>query len=147
MEASIYLSACAIGISFVSLAWAIHIGRRDRGKLKTSSRLRRFGLGPEDEEYEEYLEVKAVNCGRRPIILTMLGADFPNGGWIGGHIKDGMLRLAENEAFTKDIRPGDPDTMPFEGEEVIDLWFEDTLGRRYKVKDAKKNLKKLFWKG
>lgn len=139
METSAYLAACAIVISFVSLAWAIHIGRRDRGKLKATSEL--------CKEYEsdfEYLRVKAVNCGRRPVILTMLGADFPSGHWLGTYLRDKMLHLSEGEAFEETIRAGDHYTMSDEGEEAIDLWFEDTLGQRYKVKKAKKHLKELY---
>ena len=38
----------------------------------------------------------------------------------------------------------DSNTMSPDGEIAVDFWFEDTLGRRYIVKNAKENLKK-FW--
>ena len=134
------LSACAILISLISLAWSIHIGRRDRGKLKATSKLYRSDSGV------PYLQVKAVNHGRRPVILTMLGADFP-GGWGGIYLEKGTFRLGENEAFEETVRAGDHYTMSHEGEEAIDLWFEDTLCRRYRVKNAKEHLKELWDKG
>jgi len=56
--------------------------------------------------------------------------------------KDG--RLAENEKYEITIRAGDSDTMSPDGEIAVDFWFEDTLGRRYKVKNAKENLEKLW---
>jgi hypothetical protein len=136
MKVSFYLSVCALLVSLFSLVWSIHIGRRDRGKIEATSRLIKYGD-------TQCLEVKAVNCGRRPIILTMLWRDF-KGGAVGSYLKDHALRLGENEPFEITMRPGDTYTMSQEGEEAIGLWFEDTVGRRYKVKNAKKNLKKLW---
>ena len=140
METSFYLSACAISVSLISLVWSIHIGRRDRRKLKATSKL--YYSGPESDV--QYLRVRAVNHGRRPVILRMLGLDFADGSWEGIHLKDGGLRLGENEVFEKDITAGDSYSMSHECEEAIDLWFEDTLGRRYRVNNAKENLEKLW---
>lgn len=140
MEVSFYLSACAISVSLISLVWSIHIGRRDHGKLKATSKL--YYSGPESDV--QYLQVRAVNHGRRPVILRMLGLDFGDGSWEGIYLKDGGLRLGENEVFEKDIRVGDSYSMSHECEEAIGLWFEDTLGRRYRVKNAKENLEKLW---
>ena len=140
MEASFYLSAFAILISLVNLFWSIYIGLRDRGKLKATSKL----YAENKDSGVSYIKVKAVNHGRRAIILTMLWVDFPNRPSIGTYLKDHALRLGENEEFTETIRAGDHYTFSQEGEEAIDLWFEDTLGKRYKVKNAKKHLKMLW---
>lgn len=140
MEVSFYLSVCAISVSLISLVWTIHIGRRDRGKLKASSTLYYSGLN----SGVQHLEIKAVNHGRWPIILTMLGSDFPDGSWKGTHLEKGGVGLGENEAFKEHIRAGDNYSISDEGEEAIDLWFEDTLGRRYRVKNAKGNLEKIW---
>jgi len=37
-------------------------------------------------------------------------------------------------------------SLSLEREIVVDFWFEDTLCRHYKVKNAKENLKKLWGK-
>ncbi len=140
MEVLFYLSVCAISISLISLVWSIHIGRRDRGKLRATSRL--YFNGPDSDV--QHLEIKAVNHGRRPIILRILGSDFSDGSREGIYLKKGGLRLGENEEFEKTIRAGDSYSMSHEGEEAIDLWFEDTLGRCYRVKNAKENLEKLW---
>lgn len=140
MEASFYLSACAISVSLISLVWSIHIGRRDRGKLKATSRL--YYSGPDSDV--QYLEIKAVNHGRRPIILTILGSDFSDESWKGTYLEKGGVRLGENEGLKEHLRAGDNYSMSDEGKGVIDLWFEDTLGRRYRVENAKRNLEKLW---
>ncbi len=140
MEMSVYLSIGAFIISLCSLAWSIHIGRRDRGKLRTTCKLY------STESNYRHLEVKAVNQGRRTVILAMFGANFPDGSWNGTHLEKPGIRVSENEAFTLSIKVGDHNILSPEGEEAIDLWFEDTLGRRYKVKNAKDNLRKLWGK-
>jgi len=64
--------------------------------------------------------------------------------WGGSYIEKKDSRLAENEKYEITIRAGDSNTMSPDGEIAVDFWFEDTLGRRYKVKNAKENLKKLW---
>jgi uncharacterized protein (DUF2345 family) len=76
----------------------------------------------------------------------MFGKDYSDGAWGGSYIEEKEGRLAENEKYEITIRAGDSDTMSPDGEEAVDFWFEDTLGRRYKVKNAKENLKKLWGK-
>ena len=56
------------------------------------------------------------------------------------------LRLDENERFQETIRSGhDMLHSTLTGSRITDLWFQDTLGRRYKVKNSKKNVQ-LFWR-
>lgn len=76
----------------------------------------------------------------------MLGSDYSDGSWSGIHIEKEVGRLAENEKYEITIRAGNSNTMSPEGEIAVDFWFEDTLGRHYKVKNAKENLKKLWEK-
>ena len=88
-----------------------------------------------------------MNHGRRPVILSMLGSKLSDGTWYGTYLKDRAVRLGENEAFSKTIEYDDYVDVLIEGDIPTDLWFEDTLGRRYKVKGAKEHLKKLWGKG
>ena len=63
--------------------------------------------------------------------------------YIGGY-KTGV-RLGENERFSESI--DESHHMLFDqetGAAVTNLWFEDTLGRRYPVRNAKKHLKRFF---
>ena len=142
MEISLYLSISAIIIACISLFWSFYIGYRDRGNIKATSKI--SYSGPDSKYF--HLQVKAVNCGRRPVILSMFGKDYSDGSWGGSYIEEKEGRLAENEKYEITIRAGDSDTMSPDGEEAVDFWFEDTLGRRYKVKNAKENLKKLWGK-
>ena len=142
MGISLYLSISAIIIACISLAWSIYLGYRDRGNIKATSKI--YYSGPDSKYF--HLQVKAVNCGRRPVILSMFGKDYSDGSWGGSYIEEKEGRLAENEKYEITIRAGDSHTMSPDGEEAVDFWFEDTLGRRYKVKNAKENLKKLWGK-
>jgi len=140
MEISFYLSIFAILISCISLVWTIYVGYRDRGNIKATSKI--SYSGPDSKYF--HLQVKAVNYGRRAVILSMFGVDYSDGSWGGSYIEEKEGRLAENEKYEITIRAGDSNTMSPDGEIAVDFWFEDTLGRRYKVKNAKENLKKLW---
>ena len=142
MGISFYLSLIAIIIACISLFWSIYLGYRDRGNIKAISKI--SYNGPDSKYF--HLQVKVVNCGRRPVILSMFGADYSDGTRGGTYIEKESGRLTENEKYEITIRAGDSDTMSPDGEEAVDFWFEDTLGRRYKVKNAKENLKKLWGK-
>ena len=147
MEISLYLSISAIIIACISLFWSIYLGYRDRGNIKATSKIYYIELASYSEKPSKKipnLKIKAVNCGRRPVILSMFGKDYSDGSWGGSYIEEKEGRLAENEKYEITIRAGDSDTMSPDGEEAVDFWFEDTLGRRYKVKNAKENLKKIW---
>jgi hypothetical protein len=149
MEISFYLSILAILISCISLIWSIYVGYRDRGNIKATSEISYIEITSYSEKPSKIipnLKIKAVNCGRRPVILSMLGSIYSDGSWGGSYIEKEVGRLAENEKYEKTFSTGDSDIMSPDGEEVVDFWFEDTLGRRYKVKNAKENLKKLWGK-
>lgn len=147
MEISLYLSISAIIIACISLFWSIYLGYRDRGNIKATSKIYYIELASYSEKPSKKipnLKIKAVNCGRRPVILSMLGNDYSDGSWGGSYIEKEVGHLAENEKYEKTFNAGDSDMMSPEGEIAVDFWFEDTLGRRYKVKNAKENLKKLW---
>jgi hypothetical protein len=113
---------------------------RDRAVLKATSR---FIEPPEDNPY---VYVRIVNKGRRPIILRMWGGTDGKE-WSGRFFdkaKEG-LRLAEHEMhdFTID-RDGLYNPTPDADIVYSDLWVEDTLGRRHKIKGAKANVAKLW---
>jgi hypothetical protein len=62
------------------------------------------------------------------------------------------VRLQENEKFSTEVSEAHPSGIhaldllfhPESRAALTGLWFEDTLGRRYRVKGAKKHLKQLF---
>ncbi|PYK15326.1 MAG: hypothetical protein DME55_13810 [Verrucomicrobia bacterium] len=79
--------------------------------------------------------------------MTLLGGYYEDGHWRGTYIghHDKGVRLGENEKFSEDI--DDLHHMLFDHEKgvtVSDFWFEDTLGHRYRVKEARKHLEQFF---
>ncbi len=141
IHASFALSICAILISFASFIWSIHIGLRDRGRLKVTGTV--YSSGPNGGN--DYLQLKAVNHGRRPVILTMLWVHWSDGTMSGKYLNGNGVRLGENEEYKKNFDANDKNEVSDEGEykEAIDLWFEDTLGRKYKIYNIDKQLKKI----
>ena len=77
MVISLYLSIGTIIIACISLAWSIYLGYHDRGNIKATNKI--SYNGPISKYF--HLQVKAVNCGRRPVILSMFGKDYSDGVW------------------------------------------------------------------
>jgi hypothetical protein len=117
MGISLYLSIGAIIIACISLAWSIYLGYRDRGNIKATSEI--SYNGPDSKYF--HLQVKAVNCGRRPVILSIFGVDYSDGAWSGTYIEKESARLSENEKYGIIIRAGDSETMSPDGEEAVDF--------------------------
>ena len=142
MMRSEIISVLALLLSVVSIGFSVYFNFRDRANIKTTSK-----FYPESDSGPASVHFTVVNAGRRPIILRMGGAVDKNGQWIGtclGKDESG-LRLGEHERFDRDMEKIDLVEQTPEG--VItkaDLWVEDTLGRRYPIRDAKKNLALLL---
>src|SRR6266699_4169331 len=103
VKATDYLAIAAFLVSLTSLGFSIYFGFLDRSRLKASSQ-----YYPEWEHSSAHITVSAVNHGRRPIILTLLGGTYEDGNWEGTSLgKDRAgLRLDENERFQETIRSG-----------------------------------------
>jgi hypothetical protein len=142
MPSSETISEIALTISVMSLSFSAYVALRDRGRLHTKSI---FYAAHEGRTTS--MRVEAINIGRRPVILTHFGGYYEDGQWRGTYIGDHKtgVRLGESEKFSEDIN--DLHHMLFDnetGSAVTDLWFEDTLGRRYRVKGARNHLKQFF---
>ena len=143
MNVSLYFSGAAVLISLLSLCWAIHIGNRDRGKLLAQSKIYKQSNFYETMPDVLYIKLKAVNCGRRSIILTMLWRHYDDKAVVGSVL--GAIRLGENEQFERDLQDNDIVNVDDDGNvrNLINLFFEDTLGSSYPVKNARKHLKQI----
>ena len=139
LQASDWLSIAALIVSILSLVMSLYVTFLDRVKIRAYSNL----YPPHEHNPHAWIEVKAVNHGRRTAILTMFGGDLKGGGWEATRLGEkGLgLRLAENEFYKIDLTP---DEVFFAGsendQEYEDLWFEDSQGRRHRVKHARKHL-------
>ncbi|MGO3344843.1 MAG: hypothetical protein ACTIM4_07880 [Marinomonas sp.] len=139
------LPILAIVISLLSLGVSLFVVMRDRGRLKAECCVYRH------EETDEYshLYIKAVNSGRRPLTLHYLMGNYTEGEKSGYLVENGGLKLEEGEFHEQRI--GRFDGMMIHtgrfGEkdcELIDLYYIDTEGKKYKVKDSKKCISKLW---
>ena len=139
MDASFYFSIIAILISLASFGWSIHIGNRDKGKLLVKSELYSMDKGK-----EHFIRIKAVNYGRRPIILTTLWARYSDNTSSGTIWQE--KRLNENEKFEEDLTIHDLIYIDEDGneKEIVDYYLEDTVGRTYKIKNIREHLKRMI---
>ena len=146
METSILIALAALTISLISLAFSVHFGLRDRCKLVTESR-----FFPEDEYGPAVVQIKIVNAGRRVAVLRVLGGYHVGGGSSGeilGKDRTGHA-LSEQESLERRYHWDNIHTLSPDGEIYTyeSLYIEDTLGRRYKIRDSKTNIKKLLATG
>lgn len=136
---ALHVSIAALVVSFASFMVSIYSSLRDRGRLKTKS----FLIFDDAGSDEPIIRIEAANAGRRPLILRMWGGSDDRGEFIGTYIdkESEGKRLGEHERIEFTLRRSD---LGFSlDDNVIDftwLWFEDTLGRRYLVKDSRRNI-------
>ncbi len=141
MTFSDIFSIIALGLSVISISISIYNMLRDRANLLADSKF--FDSW---EGNQPYILVSIKNSGRRPIIIRMWGGKDDKGKWIGTNLgeKGEGLPLGENgwhefKILIEDIYNQTPDYSI----DYSDLWVEDSLGRRYSIKNAKKNIKLL----
>jgi len=140
LQSSDYISLVAIVIALLSFAASFYFGYRDRVKVKAFSEIY------QSDDGSAYMEIRIVNHGRRVAVITMFGGNLENGGWQATHIGEKGLgiRLAEREFHKKFLSKGEVVSVSPEGEsEYVNLWFEDSLGKRHPVKNAEKHLRLL----
>ena len=132
------LPIIAIVISIISLTVSVYLAWRDRASLKTKSNVYKH------EETDEFsvIHVKAVNTGRRPIILRSLMGKYEEDDISGYQLDNQGIKLEENEFYETRIGKFDGMMMYMgqHGEKtsgLIDLFFEDSKGKQYIIKDAK----------
>ena len=135
------ISIVALLISLGSAAATIYFNLRDRARLVVKST---FYSGYDGEMPS--MTVSVVNGGRRPAVLRMWAGTDGTKHWAGTLLNssEGGLRLAEHERYELRLSKDDLTEVTPDHEIVFtDLWFEDTLGRRHFVVDAKKHIAML----
>jgi hypothetical protein len=143
LQTSDWLSVAALLVSLVSLGMSLFAMLLDRAHLKTASTL----YTPHEQNPHTWMQIKVTNHGRRTAVLTMFGGDLKNGGWEATHLGDkGLgLHLAENEFHKIDLTPDRAFCVgPEKDSEYVNLWFEDSQGRRHRVKGARKHLQEMM---
>jgi len=148
MQVTDYISISALVISIISLVISWYFGFRDKAHIKTFAK-----FYPYNPNYDQArIFIKIVNCGRRPIIITMFGGDLIGKDLKGRHWSATYLgeegkgiRLEEHEKYETTIYIHDIYNFDPEGNEseCKNFWFENTLGHRFKVVNSEKLIKKL----
>jgi hypothetical protein len=145
MNISVWISIAALVISLTSLVSSIYFNSKERASLKTTSVLYRG-----DDEIEPKISVSAVNAGRRPLVLRMLVGTDDAGEWVGTYMgdKEHGKRLGEHERFELTLTCSDLGFFHEEIVEFTELWFEDSIGRRHRIKDSRRNIEqfRVVWK-
>ena len=138
-----WLALCAFLLSLASLTISFCNYRRDKAKLVTTSRFFKRG-----QHGGRGIYVKAVNEGRRPIILTQLHFQYDDGSSSGEVLEHPNGRtFKENEFWEQWYENGDNTLYKPEFDAAaIDFWFIDSRGKKHRVKDSKKHLKAVWEK-
>ena len=151
MEFSDYLSLLALLISIISAGWSIWLGLRDRPHIKAESLF--FPVGTEEDGplSPAGILIRIANHGRRPVYLEYLyfqygkkgTADYTETLWDGD--KYGRCRLDEGDKYEQ-FFDSDCDGIftNEDGKRATSIFFQDSLGRRYDVKNAGENLAAYF---
>lgn len=140
MTAPIIIASIALFVSFTSLGVSAFVALRDRGRLCAKSKLFEY------EDGTASIQIEAVNKGRRPVILKLLTFEYEDGSQRNkctGDYEKGM-RLVEREPFLEQIDRMHRMLLNEDAAALTDLWFVDSIGRKHRVKGAKKNLRLFF---
>lgn len=138
-----YISFIALALSILSFITSFYFGFRDRMSVRAECE-----FFPSNPEYDRaHLRIRVVNRGRRIAILPMFGGDLASGGWQGEGLgeKDKGLHLAEHERFERKFYREDVVAVAPDSEsEYVELWFEDSIGKRHKVKKSREGIEQLI---
>jgi hypothetical protein len=135
-------SSFALAVSICSLGATIYFNLRDRPRVVAKSKFL-----PAWDGNPAKVNVSVVNAGRRPVILRMWAGAESQSNWVGTFLGERGKGLALAEYERHEFSLEKPDLMadtPDEDVPINDLWFEDTLERRYPVSDSAANLAKLW---
>lgn len=143
METSDWIAISALVVAVISLGVSLWAKFVDRVRVKTSLEY----LPANEYKEEPELVVKIVNAGRRPAIIRSLGGDLEEGGSCETYLgeKEHGLRLTENAFSEHRITRRDIYVIAENLDtRYLNLWFQDSLGRRHKVKGSDAAIERLL---
>lgn len=137
MPSPTILSIIALMISIVSLGLSSYLAWRDRSRVQTKSFARQH------ERTGEYSSVfvTVTNAGRRPLTLRYLLGLYEDGSLGCQRLSEGGVKLQEGEFH--ELEFGKFDGIMVNGVDMpglVDVYFEDSAGKKHKVVDARKNV-------
>lgn len=138
------ISIIALCVSVASFTVSVCVAVRDRARVRAKCTF----IGPchnvtEGRREPASIFVELINKGRRAVIVKGFVRESGNRSmtWARVGPRETGLDLGENGRYTTKIQATDCDAG--NGVFFTDMWFEDSLGNRYPVKGAKRNLKRL----
>jgi hypothetical protein len=146
MTTELAISIVAITLSILSFGLSFYVALRDRPRLKTESQAYRH---QETGEYYSFY-LKAVNSGRRPIVLTLIEGQHEGNHKCGTFIdyENRGVKLEEGEFY--EYRFGKFDGIMVcdphdQGDlfDLVDLSIVDSADKKYRVRNAKENIQLL----
>ena len=147
MEFSDNISIVALLVSFLSAGFSIWFGIRDRARLIADSE---YFPATQDENgpiSPPLLQIEIANHGRRDVYLEYFYVRHGRGGplLIAETTWDsdihGRCHLGEGDKYSHTFDPDTDSILVNEaGVQATDLLFQDSLNRRYPVKDLRKNI-------
>ena len=149
LEVRDYVAILALIVSLISAGFSIGFGFYDRfPKIKTKSRFFPATQEPEQPGSPPLLIVDIANFGRRDVYLEYLyiqygsrkAIRFAETMW--EEDIRGRYRLTEEDRYEQVFDP-DSDSIlkDRDGNEATDIFFQDSLGRRYHAQNARSNIK------
>jgi hypothetical protein len=151
METSEIISIIALFVSIVSAGFSILFGSRDRARLRAVSK---FFPATQDDEgpiSPPLLLIEIANHGRRDVYLEYFyvghgrekGLSIAETTWESDI--HGRCQLSEGDKYSHTFDPDcDGILLNDDGIAATHLYFQDSLGRRYKVKHAGQNIQKYL---
>jgi hypothetical protein len=135
MTLSEYIPYIALAVSVLSFVTSFYFGFRERVWVRAVCKF--YQAHPEYDR--AHLRIRVVNRGRRIAVLTMFGGNLVDGGWQGEHLgeKERGLHLSEHQFYERKFYREDVVALaPDYVSEYVELWFEDSLGKRHKVRNS-----------
>lgn len=151
LQFSDYIALVALVVSMMSAGFSISFGLRDRARVRADSHFYAAGADEDGHWSPPGVLVRIANHGRRTIYLEYLYFKYGRAGhadlaetlWEGD--KYGRCRLSEGDKYEQFFDPdADGIFTNDEGVRATQIFFEDSLGRRYKVRGAKHSLEAYF---
>lgn len=131
------ISVTALFVSMLGFALSLYLAWRDRSNVQAKS----FAHAHERTGELSSISISITNAGRRPVNLLYLWGIYEDKSQGGQRLEDVGKKL--NEGDIHELEFGKFDGMMVNGDDMsalVDLFIEDSTGRRHKVKDAKKNI-------
>jgi hypothetical protein len=138
------LAIITVFIALLGFVLALYVAGRDRPKLKVTCALHVYVQPGEDSEEKEtrYICIRAANHGRRSVSLASTRGRTSRG-WFERTLTPGPVQLEPGQSHEFNLARWSIDLLDPELGQAEDLSLVDSLGKRYRVGNARKAIRGL----